>query len=86
MGVVMMHMLLDRVPPHHKPPANGTMPNGIFTDGCKDIREVKQATLRNTPPFHELPSRLNCFTNVLKRVLDKDAECRPCAKQVLQEL
>jgi serine/threonine protein kinase len=86
MGVVMMHMFLDRVPPHHNPPANGMMPGGIFTDGCKDINEVQKATLRNIPPFQEVPSRLRCFGKVLRRVLDKDADCRPCAKQVLEEL
>jgi serine/threonine protein kinase len=86
MGVVMMHMFLGRVPPHHQPPANGMMPDGIFTDGCRDIREVRTATLENTPPFDEVPSRLNCFAKVLRKVLDKDADRRPCAKQVLQEL
>lgn len=86
MGVVMMQMLLDRVPPHHNPPTDGTMPRGIFTDGCKNIQDVRDATLAITPPFKPLLKRLPLLGQLLQRVLNKDVSERPCARQALQDV
>jgi len=84
MGVVMLQMLLDTVPPHHNPPPDGTMPGGMFTDGCKNIHEVRDSTCRKVPPFKQLSSRLRTLRHLLPSILEKDVTKRLCAQQVLR--
>lgn len=84
MGVVIMQMLLDRVPPHHSPPPCGVLMGGIFTDGAKDMQDVQTATCVRNPPFILLSARFPLLAKLAERVLEKDASRRPCAKQVLR--
>merc|ERR1719181_691994 len=78
MGVVILQMLLDTVPPHHNPPSDGTMPGGIFTDGCKNIQDVRDATCTKAPPFNQLSSRFRTLRHLMPSLLDKDVSKRLC--------
>jgi len=86
LGVVMMQMLLDRVPPHHNPPPGVIMPLGIFTDGARSLQDVHYATRVNTPPFSELSSQFPVVVPLMRSLLDKNVLRRPCAKQALKDV
>lgn len=84
MGVVIMQMLLNRVPPHHNPPQGfEVLPNGIFTEGTNSLREAGLAAKSREPPFDSMPLELADLTAILKRLLTKDVKKRPLAPSVL---
>jgi serine/threonine protein kinase len=86
LGVVIMQMLLDKIPPHHNPPACEVLPGGIFTDCAKTYQSVKIATCVRTPPFDSLRGDFPWLANLTERLLNKDVCRRPCAKQVLRDM
>lgn len=83
LGVVMMQMLLDKIPPHHNPPPCEVLPGGIFTEGAGTIALVMRSTRDRVPPFELLSATFPLLANVTQAVLAKDVSRRPCAKQVL---
>jgi serine/threonine protein kinase len=84
MGVIMMQMLLDRIPPHHNPPPKcQVLPGGIFTQGTNTMAEVQRATRARTPPFHLLAEQWPDVATLAQRLLEKEVSMRPSAKQVL---
>jgi serine/threonine protein kinase len=85
MGVVVMQLLLDRVPPHHNPGMCEVLPGGIFTQGAKTYREAAVLAKTREPPFEAMPRELAAAAQLLRKVLDKDVKRRPMAQQVLCE-
>lgn len=83
LGIVIMQMLLDKVPPHHNPPQCQVLPGGIFTEGANTIQDVQLATSARSPPFNLLSAEFPFLADLTRRLLDKDVSRRPCAKQVL---
>jgi len=85
MGVVIMQMLLNRVPPHHNPPVCEVLPGGIFTQGLTRITEVAEATRTCDPPYNSMPPSFSMLTVLLQKMLEKDVRRRPQAQQVLHD-
>lgn len=85
MGVVVMQLLLDRVPPHHSPPPCEVLPGGIFTEGAATLREAADVARTREPPFELMPSDLIGLTKLARKMLDKSAASRPRAAQVLRD-
>jgi serine/threonine protein kinase len=86
MGVVIMQMLLDKVPPHHNPPECEVLPGGIFTDGVSLIKAVGTVTRTRTPPFNLMAKQWPVLTQLTRRLLAKDVLKRPSVRQVLQDV
>jgi len=86
MGVVIMQMLLNKIPPHHDPPKGEILPRGIFTDGLRTMQEVGKFTRSREPPFDMLSGQFPDLTALLRRLLDKEVARRPCAPKVLQDV
>jgi len=84
MGVVIMQMLLNRIPPHHNPPRTAVLPGGIFTDGLNTLQEVGIFTRARTPPFDLLSAELPALALLARQLLEKEVRRRPCAQKVLQ--
>jgi len=70
MGVAMMQLLTDRY---------------VFTEGCKSIEEVSQATQTWHPPYHDMPQDYDDMSMLLMKMLQKDLKRRLKAPQVLDE-
>jgi len=85
LGVVIMQMLLDKIPPHHNPPQCDVLPGGIFTEGADTIELVMRSTRARIPPFEQLSTTFPLLANLTQTLLDKDVSRRPCAKQVLSD-
>lgn len=85
MGVVILQMLLNKIPPHHNPPKGEILPGGIFTEGLRTIKEVSNATRTRSPPFNSLVTELPLLTELTKQLLDMDVEKRPSARKALQD-
>lgn len=85
MGIVVMQMLLDSVPPHHNPPQCEVLPGGIFTQGVNTLQEAAMMVKTREPPFDLMPGALAALTNITRRLLDKDVTRRPMAQHVLRD-
>jgi hypothetical protein len=86
MGVVMLQMVLNKIPPHHNPPAGAKiLPGGIFTEGASTIEEVMETMRTKEPPVSSLPSELNGLGKLSRRLLHTNYESRPRASQVLRD-
>lgn len=85
MGVVIMQMLLDKIPPHHDPPKGEVLPRGIFTDGLRTMQEVGMFTRSRTPPFGLLAADFPQLPLLARQLLEKEVLRRPCARKVLQD-
>jgi len=84
MGVVIMQMRLDMIPPHHNPPKAEVLPGGIFTEGLSTIKEVGLVTKRRKPPFEAMEGKLPELTSLLRQLLEKEVHKRPSAQMVLR--
>jgi len=86
MGVIILQMLLDKVPPHHNPPRGcQVLPGGIFTEGLQTLGDVQRATRARTPPFHLLAEQWPHLATLTRSLLEKDVSMRPSATQVLRD-
>jgi len=85
LGVVIMQMLLDSVPPHHNPPQCEVLPGGIFTKGANTIHEAALVAKTRDPPFESMPRALQGLTKLTRSLLDKDVQKRPSAQRVLRD-
>jgi len=83
MGVVIMQVLIDKIPPSG--PRTATTPGGIFIEGCATMKEIIQATKTRTPPFHLMPAGVPGLTQLLRSLLVKTMQQRPTAPQVLKD-
>jgi serine/threonine protein kinase len=86
MGVVIMQMILNKVPPHHNPPKCEVLPGGIFTEGVNLLKAVGTVTRTRTPPFNLMAADWPILTQLTRRLLAKDVFRRPCSRQVLQDV
>merc|ERR1711908_215028 len=85
MGVVIMQMILDCVPPHHEASKWQVIPGGIFTKGVTNIQEATHVVKTREPPFDSMPEELHGLTEVARRLLDKHVKNRPLANDVLSD-
>lgn len=86
MGVVIMQMLLNKIPPHHDPPPGAeVLPDGIFTEGLRTMQEVGIFTRARTPPFDKLSEDFPLLPLLVRRLLEKDVRRRLGARKVLQD-
>lgn len=83
MGVVMMQMVLDCVPPHHSASKWEVLPGGIFTKGVKSLDQAKVVAKTREPPFDSLPDDWEGLAQLTRKLLDKHVQRRPLAKEVL---
>lgn len=84
MGVVIMQVLIDKIPPSG--PRTTATPGGIFIEGCATMKEIIQATKTRAPPFHLMPAGVPGLTKLLRAVLTKVMQQRPTAPQVLKDV
>jgi len=85
MGVVVMQLLLDKVPPHHNPPYCNVLPGGIFTEGASTFEDAFEVSRIREPPFEMMPVELSGLTSLTRKLLDKKMVSRPRALQVLRD-
>lgn len=85
MGVVVMQMLLDRIPPHHNPPECEVLPGGIFTEGATTLNEASTVAKTREPPTDALPPEFQPVATLARKMLEKDVQKRLQAKQVLRD-
>merc|ERR1712054_607253 len=85
MGVVMMQMWINKIPPHHNPPKAEVLPGGIFTEGLRTIKDVGAFTRSRTPPFDSLGPDGKARSSLLRCLLEKEVRRRPSAKMALRD-
>jgi serine/threonine protein kinase len=71
LGVVMVQMMIGKV--------------GIFTEGTRTYRDIKEATQVRLPPFELMPLECPNLRVLAERLLAKDHQVRPTAASVLSE-
>jgi len=82
MGVVMLQLLIDKVPPSKGVRTQQT-PGGIFLEGSCTYRQVAEFTRTRSPPVQLIPRALSGITEVVLATLRKDLISRLRAPQVL---
>jgi serine/threonine protein kinase len=70
LGVVVVQILIGK--------------SGIFTEGTRTYREVKEVTKVRLPPFELMPLELPSLAWLAQKLLAKDHEARPTADSLLQ--
>lgn len=83
MGVVVMQMLLQNVPEHHRKLHPNEPMKGVFLEQCNSVAEVAHATKFREAPFNLLP--MAGVAHICQAMLQKDWRKRPSAERVLQD-
>lgn len=83
MGVCMIQMVLDKIPPLGA--RTNVTPGGIFIEGLVTIEDICQATRTREPPFHLMPASMQKLTRLLRELLAKRMTWRPTPSQVLKD-
>jgi len=77
MGVVIVQLLSDKVPDKKQGK------EGLFTEGCRGPREIKQATMTREPQYHLMEVQTPDFVGLCRGCLQKARRSRPKAPQAL---
>jgi len=83
MGVCMIQMVLDKIPPQGA--RTNLTPGGIFIEGCITIEDIMQATRSREPPIHLIPTQQKCLARLLRDMLSKNMSWRPTPAKVLKD-
>jgi serine/threonine protein kinase len=75
--------MCDKLPPTGDRDRN--TPGGIFIEGCMNVREIFQSTIKRVPPLHLMPEEYPLLTPLVEKLLEKDHEQRPSAPTALNE-
>jgi len=83
MGVVMVQMVTDNIPEHHRALRPGEMLRGIFAEGCDTVADVARATQTREAPVHLVAAQFPGLADLTRGLLEKDWCRRPTADQAL---
>lgn len=83
MGVAMIQLLTDKVPPQGA--RTTATPGGIFIEGCMTVQDIFNATREREPPYHLLHPSQSGLTRLLRQLLSKQMNFRSTPTQVLKD-
>lgn len=83
MGVTLLQVVIDKMPPLGARTIR--TPGGIFIEGCLTVQDMFNATRTRQPPMHLVPPALGGLRQLLGKMLVKQMQGRPTARQVLED-